>query len=304
MATATPHRALVTGASGLLGRAVMAAFNAAPGWSALGTAMSRAGEGLLRLDVRDAAAVAALLAEVRPSIVVHCAAERRPDACEKEPAAAELLNIDAVWHVGRAAAKLGGCGFVHVSTDYLFDGTAAPYTPDSPLSPLNAYGRQKARAEHAALAAHEAAIVLRVPVLYGPTSDLNESAVTTFAEAVKNAGKAQCIDDWQIRVPTFTPDIAATLVRMADALAAGTLAAGVYQYSSKDRTTRWQLCQTFGRLLGLPTAHITRLDGMPPGAPRPYDCQLDTGKLEAAGCAAPCTPLEAGLRIVLGLPPA
>ena len=202
---APPPSVLITGASGLLGRAILAAFTRA-GWAATGAAFSRAIPPLIPLDVRLPAACAEALRSLAPRLVVHAAAERRPDACEKDPAAAELLNVDAVWHLAREAAR-SGAAFIYISTDYLWDGTAAPYAEDAPVCPLNAYGAQKARGEWAARAAHPGACVLRVPVLFGPTSDLGESAVTMFAAAVKAQEKPGVADDWQIRVPTFTPDI-------------------------------------------------------------------------------------------------
>ena len=309
------HTVLITGASGLLGRATLAAFRSNPAvWArVVGASLTRPVPEGVQVDLTNGDAVRALIASLRPSLVVHAAAERRPDVCEKDAAASEALNVDAVWCLGRACAA-SGAAFIYISTDYLFDGCSAPYAEDAPVCPLNAYGRQKARGEWAARGAHEGAVVLRVPVLYGPTADLRESAVTTFAAAVLDAGKAQAIDDWQVRVPTFTPDIGATLERVGAALVgrppagasgaalggpAGALA-GVWHYSSADCTTRWRLCALFAELLGAaPAGHLSRLEGEPPGARRPYDCQLRTEKLRATGLAAPCTPLREGLAAVL-----
>lgn len=300
---------LVTGASGLLGRAVRAAFAAAPGWVVVGAGHSRVGgdTGLVPSDLRTPGGCAALVEAHAPDVVVHAAAERRPDVCERDAAASEVLNVEAVWALARAAAARGAA-FVQVSTDYLWDGEAAPYREGDAASPPNEYGRQKLRGEHAALAAHPNAIILRVPVLYGPTTDLAESAVTMFAAVVLAADKPATVDDWQIRVPTLTTDVGATLVNVAAAAVAAaaggpaggqTAVRGVYHYSSTERYTRWGLVQDFGRLLGRSTAHVTRLDGPPPGAPRPRDCQLCCDKLAAAGLAAPCTPFGEGAAAVL-----
>ena len=303
---------LVTGASGLLGRAIVAAFRArADFWETVTPCShTRALPGGVQLDLRDAPATAALLASLRPSLVVHAAAERRPDVCEQNAAASEALNVEAVWHLARAAAA-AQAQFIYISTDYIWDGTAAPYAEDAPVCPLNAYGHQKVRGEWAARAAHAGAAVLRVPVLFGPTGDLRESAVTAFASAVLDASRAQAIDDWQVRVPTFTPDIGATLERLGSALVGApppgargaalepARLAGLWHYSSADRVTRWGLVQLFGELLSAPTGHLSRLEGMPPGAPRPLDCQLRCDKLEAAGLAAPRTPLREALVQVL-----
>jgi len=131
--------------------------------------------------------------------------------------------------------------------------------------------------------------------------DLSESAVTAFADVARKSGVSATVDDWQIRVPTYTPDIGETLARMAAALVAAppALAPGVYHYSSDDRTTRFGLVRTFGQLLGVDVSHVTRNPSAPPGAPRPFDCHLVTAKLRATGLAAPPTPLVEGLRAVL-----
>jgi S-adenosylmethionine synthetase len=73
----------------------------------------------------------------------------------------------------------------------------------------------------------------------------------------------------------------------------------VYHYSGRERFTRYGLARLMGELLGLPTDHLSPDPGPPTGAPRPYDCQLVTTKLEATGLAAPTTPLRDGLRAVL-----
>ena len=290
-------KVLITGASGLLGRAVVNAFRSRA-FDVYATAYSRASGTVLKLDLCDPAATESTIRGISPDVIVNVAAERHPEVCQNNAAATERLNVDAVWGLARLARQINAI-FIQISTDYLFDGTAAPYSEASATSPPNEYGKQKLRGEYAALAAHTSCYVLRVPVLYGPTSDLTESAVTMFAATVLADEKPASVDDWQIRVPTYTPDVGETLVLMASAALANRLPAGIYNYSSNDRVTRWALCQMFSTLLSKPCGHITKLEGMPPGAPRPYDCQLTTDKLASAGCCAPRTPLLTGLTHVL-----
>ena len=113
------------------------------------------------------------------------------------------------------------------------------------------------------------------------------------------------MDDWQIRVPTFTPDIANTLFNIAIAKLDHTLPkeqlAGIFHYSSADRFTRWGLVQEFSKIMRSPATieHISFSTGPLPGAPRPYDCTLDCSKLKSLGLAAPCTPFaEAAQRVL------
>lgn len=122
----------------------------------------------------------------------------------------------------------------------------------------------------------------------------------------------QTVDDWQIRVPTFTPDIASTLhnivvAKLNHAHPAEVLS-GVFHYSAAERFTRWGLVLQFAALLGsapgspAPVDHIAHSATPLPGAPRPYDCALDCSKLAALGLAAPCTPFaDAAQEVLRGL---
>ena len=181
-------------------------------------------------------------------------------------------------------------------------GSVAQSLVRPPHDVRSAYGRLKLRAEYAALASHANAIVLRVPVLYGPCTDVAESAVTTFARNVI-AAEACVLDDWQVRVPTYTPDIALTLVNVVAAAVAGesALRSGtILHYSSPEKFTRYTLALLIGQLLGLPTSHISGNPAAPSGAPRPHDATLATARLTSLGLAAPSTPLVDGLRHVFG----
>lgn len=99
------------------------------------------------LDVTNAADVGARLQGMGPGdVVINCVAERRPDRVDKDEARARVLNVDLLTRLAEAAAA-HGFHLIHVSTDYVFDGSSPPYAPDAAPNPLNAYGRQKLEAE-------------------------------------------------------------------------------------------------------------------------------------------------------------
>ena len=183
-----PQTIIVTGASGLLGRAIFTRFQRDPRFCVIGICHSRTGPGLMQLDLRDGDLINKMVEDLKPSLIIHAAAERRPDVVEKDVSGADLINVEAVWFLGRASSRVGA-EFIQISTDYLWDGTEAPYSEDAKPCPLNAYGRSKLRGEYAALASHAEATVLRVPVLFGPTTDLMESAVSMFAGFVADTSK-------------------------------------------------------------------------------------------------------------------
>ncbi|KAK7888467.1 hypothetical protein LTR67_008813 [Exophiala xenobiotica] len=281
--------ALITGATGLLGRQVFKAFTDA-GWQTAGVGFSRASSTIRKVDITDADAVTALLDEVKPDVVVHCAADRQPDSCTKNPSAARALNVTATETLVRSfesSSHGSGSLFIYISTDYVFPGIPgqAPYTTTSPPSPPNVYGQTKLDGENVTLS-HPNTVVLRVPVLYGPADNNNESAVNTLMDALYKDKETIKMDDWALRYPTNTEDVARVCLDIATKRKEGKDLPKILQFSSEDRMTKYQICQIFGEIMGLPIDHIIPdKDGGKPkdGTARPYDCHLDTSELKNLG---------------------
>src|SRR5581483_10553666 len=122
--------------------------------------------GLTRLDVRDATATEAFLKSERPEVIVHAAAERRPDVSERDPDGTAALNVEATRRIAQCAHALGAW-MLYISTDYVFDGTSPPYRPQDPPHPLNHYGQTKLAGERAMIAETGEAAALRLGVLFG-----------------------------------------------------------------------------------------------------------------------------------------
>lgn len=159
-----------------------------------------------------------------------------------------------------------------------------PYSEETYPHPVNTYGRSKLRAEHAALAAHPTATVLRVPVLYGKTTLLSESAITSLVSKVKNREHCQ-EDHYCVRLPTYVDDVSKVLLelfkRCADAAVANGVSThvaasvlgmdGHLHWSNVERFTKYEICQLIGRIMGTSTEHISPKTDTPPstGAVRP-----------------------------------
>lgn len=290
---------LVTGASGLLGRAILAAFRSDAVWRVCGTGFSRVRQGLITLDLCDPAAVDACLESLRPRVVIHSAAERRPDVSEGNPEATRRLNVAATARLARWCAA-HGAWLLYLSTDYVFDGTRPPYGIDAPTGPLNAYGRSKLDGELAIRSEIADAAVLRVPILYGPCETLAESSVTSIVPALLRATTAApvCLDNWATRYPTHTADVASVIRQMTLHRLAGHPLDGVFHASGNEPHTKYTLGLLMARILGV-SPEVVRPDDTPTsGAPRPHDAHLDTSRLDALGITAH-TPLEPALRAIL-----
>ncbi|KAF8190557.1 hypothetical protein BJ912DRAFT_965520 [Pholiota molesta] len=252
----------VTGASGVLGSAVLKAFQAKEGINVVGLANSRAGEGLQKLDLTNEEDVEAFVAKFKPNWVIHCAAERRPDVAEKDPEAAQRLNADVPGLLASLSKKLK-FKLVYISTDYL-------------------YGKSKRDGELAVLGVDGAhVIVLRVPVLYGPTLKNSDSAINILLDVVQDqSGKTYKMDHYATRYPTNVVDIANFLVRLTDIK---DTIPPILHYSGDEPYTKYEICLTFAKILGLPHKHIIPDAEPPTGAgatTRPRNCQLYTKETE------------------------
>lgn len=290
----------VIGASGLVGRAVMEVLAARAGWRGVGTAHRRTQGALAPLDVRDAAAVEAFIAQSSPNAVVIAAAERRPDICESDPALARALNVDAVRTIA-SAARRRGAWVLSISTDYVFDGTRPPYGADDPPCPINAYGRSKLDGEHALAEATDFGCVLRLPLLFGHICDWDESAVTSLVPAVIASAKPGApvarMDAWATRYPTFTGDVARVIQGLLERAASGAAVCGRAHWSANEPMTKFDIATRIARILEI-DARLEPLLSSADSTPRPRDCHLDASRLDALGIDRR-TPFDEALGQVL-----
>jgi dTDP-4-dehydrorhamnose reductase len=205
-------RLLVTGAAGMLGHDVVSAA-AARGWDAV--ALARA-----ELDITDSDAVAAAVERARPDAVINCAAWTNVDGAESEAERALAVNGAGAGNVARAATATGAWT-VHLSSDYVFDGTKTePYVESDPTGPVSQYGIGKLAGEHAvASGAPEAHTIVRSSWLFGVHGPCFPKTIMRVAA---ERDELQVVDD-QIGCPTFTGHLAPALLSLAENRINGTV---------------------------------------------------------------------------------
>jgi dTDP-4-dehydrorhamnose reductase len=211
----SPRRALVTGGGGQLASDLE--LQLADGWET--AAPPRA-----ELDVTDDSAVESAVADLRPEVVFNCAAYHNVDACEPNEDLALAVNARAVKRLAERCAAIGA-RLVHLSTNYVFDGTRAePYTEEDLPNPRSAYAISKLAGEHAALAYCPSALVVRTAGLYGLHGSASKGGnfVTRMIGRARDQGEIGMVADQRL-TPTFTADLATALIEAIETNVGGVL---------------------------------------------------------------------------------
>ena len=262
---------VVTGASGLLGREIYRVLKEQR-HQVLGLGFDRAGQGLTKVNLTDTSEIVNFLVAERPDLVIHAAAERRPEVCKYNPKAAEALNVHSTGWLAELSNQFK-FKLIFISSDYVFNGTSAPYDVCATTNPINQYGRNKVAAEQIVL--DHKGIVIRVPILYGPTQKLPESAITTIAQDLLD-GKFKH-DDWAVRYPTLTTDVALVI---GDLLGRHySKLKGIYHWSGEESFTKFEMAKIIAGVLGIDESEVKAKQPGENSIPRPQDCHLDKTRI-------------------------
>ena len=215
------------------------------------------------------------LDRLRPDLVVNTAGLTDVEACERDPDAAHLANVTIPGNIAAHTARRG-IGFVHISTDHLFDGVSLMLDEDSPVAPLNVYAASKARGEAAVLDANGAALVVRTN-FYGWGPSYRRSFSDRILDALREGRETVLFEDVH-----FTPIDIDALVLASHELVAGR-ASGIYNVVGDERLSKYDF--------GLNVANRFRLDAglIRPGrmtdraelTRRPLEMSLSNRKLAA-----------------------
>lgn len=237
-----------------------------------------------RADLSDPAACAAAIHAHAPRAVINAAAWTAVDGAETEEAAATIVNGAAPTAMAQACADLG-IPFVHISTDYVFDGAGdQPFAPDDPTGPLGAYGRSKLVGEHGVRAAGGTHVILRTSWVF---SAHGNNFLKTMLRLGRERPALSVVAD-QIGGPTPARAIATACLRIAEQLADDPAKSGTYHFSGAPDVS-WA---EFAREI-MAQAHLActitdiPTSAYPTPARRPANSRMDCATLSTFGLARP-----------------
>jgi dTDP-4-dehydrorhamnose reductase len=259
---------LVTGAKGQLGNEFQQLQNNFPDYKFLFAAKEQ-------LAITDENAVTDFFKHNNIDICINCAAYTAVDKAETEKKIATDVNSTAVGYLAKAC-KNNNAKFIHISTDYVFDGKGKiPYTENDQTSPLNFYGQTKLKGELNAVKENQETIIIRTAWVY---SSFGNNFVKTMIRLMNERASIGIVSD-QFGCPTYAADLAAAIMQI---ITSNKFVIGTYHYSNKGKISWYDFAKEIGQQINSSCVvnKITTAQ-FPTPAARPYYSVLDTEKISS-----------------------
>lgn len=257
----------VTGAGGLVGGQVAWTF-AERGANVIAATHEH-------LDITDLDKVRTSLTQAEPGVVVHCAAITDVDACESDPERAFAVNALGAENIAVAAREVGAA-IVHLSSDYVFDGTKGMYVEDDPTNPIQVYGRSKLEGDERVRAATPWHFIVRSAWIYGAGG---KNFISKHLPRLLASGEPITAVDDQCGSPTYAPDLAEAIAKLVETLKYGTyhvVNEGTCSFADVAEAAL-EIEDATNELTRVPVASLGR------PAPRPHDTSLVAARWRDAG---------------------
>lgn len=236
------------------------------------------------LDITQPQAVSETVESFSPDVIINAAAYTAVDKAESESARAYAVNADGAKYLAQAAQSVGAA-LLHISTDYVFDGTkSTPYNEADETNPQSVYGNSKLDGEQAVIASCEKAIVLRTAWVFG---EHGNNFVKTMLRLGAERDELGIVSD-QYGAPTYAGDIADTLIAIAERIVSGqAVDYGVYHYSGSPYVSWYEFAEAIftqaqkqSLLKHIPTVKPIQTSDYPTAAKRPSNACLDCNKIQ------------------------
>ena len=265
---------LVTGAYGQLGNEVRILSAKYPEYNFMFTDVDS-------LDICDKDELIDFVTGNDIRYIINCAAYTAVDKAEDDSELCEKINATAVKNLGLAAAE-AGAGIIHVSTDYVFDGTSCrPYTEDMPTKPCSVYGKTKLKGEKNLLKVCPNAIVIRTAWLYSP---FGNNFVKTMIKLGSERESLNVIFD-QVGTPTYAEDLADAILKAMDqTIDTDHDKGGIYHFSNEGVCSWYDFTIKIHEIAGIKTCKVNPIEtkDYPTKAARPHYSVLNKSKIKQA----------------------
>ncbi|HQQ95442.1 MAG TPA: SDR family oxidoreductase [Bacteroidia bacterium] len=249
---------LITGSNGLLGQKLVYKLRASGRHQCIATArgenrlVNKDGYVYERLDITDPKQVQEVFTKHKPDVVINTAAMTNVDACESDREGAHKMNAEAVAYQVQALEALKKSGtsynplFIHLSTDFIFDGTHGPLDEKALPNPLSYYAETKLEAEKIVQASTLRWAIARTVLVYGIVDNMSRSNIVLWVKSNLEQGKSINVVDDQFRTPTLAEDLADGCLLIAEKGATG-----IYNLSGKDFYSILEMARVVADYYGL-----------------------------------------------------
>lgn len=260
------QRILITGSNGQLGNSLKQIEHLFPGHDFIFSTREN-------FPLGDLQKMQDIFASVYPTFCINCAAYTAVDKAESEQVLAFKINAEAVGNIAKLCHEYS-CRFIHISTDYVFDGTSiAPYLEDGVTNPINAYGASKAEGEKLAMKYCPDSIILRTSWVF---SEYGKNFVKTMINLMQAREEINVVND-QLGSPTYASDLAATIMKI---IGSDRWLPGIYHYCNAGQTSWFEFANTIkGMISSNCRIHPIPTSAYPTPAQRPHYSVLNTSKI-------------------------
>lgn len=231
------------------------------------------------LDICDYEAVENFVSDNKIDMILNCAAYTAVDKAEDNEEICRKVNALAPFNLAKAAAKYNA-GFIHISTDYVFDGTSCvPYTEDMPATGLSVYGKTKREGELKIQEILPDAVIIRTAWLY---SEFGNNFVKTMIKLGKEREALNVVFD-QVGTPTYALDLAKAMITVAKKMFSdGNIYGGIYHFTNEGVCSWYDFTLKIHELSGITTCKVSPIESKdyPAKAPRPSFSVLNKAKIK------------------------
>ncbi len=290
---------LTTGSNGLLGQKLTSLFLKKEHIKLIATGQGenrypvKYGYTYESLDISKHNEMAKILRKYKPDVVINAAAMTNVDACETLQDQCMELNVYAVENMAKVCTEIDA-HLIHISTDFIFDGTKEMYTETDAANPLSFYGKSKLLGEQNVIEFASSWAIIRTVLVYGVVDDMSRSNVVLWAnKMLKTKSNAKVVDD-QFRTPTLAENLAYGCFLVAEKKAQG-----IYNIAGKDFMSIAELVKRIATYFHLSMDHvgIVKTSSLSQPAQRPPITGLDITKARTELGYEPST-FEEGLHLV------